>query len=169
MHFTDGGRYLSLKNMTRKMLIGIMLACLVCPLLFVWGESTYSQSISTAVTNIVANSTNTGNGSTFLIYSPKVNVRLFLTANGVAATTNGSLVVKFSTGDGDEGTTNQFDTAQNSNIKLTMSSLGGSTNVVSDWFVLSGVRYIRVGQIENTFNGACSNIVVRISYPTGGR
>jgi hypothetical protein len=45
-----------------------------------------------------------------------------------------------------------------------------STAVVqSDWFVTSGARYIRVGQVENTYLGNVSNLTITVGYPFGVR
>lgn len=126
-------------------------------------------NLTPAVTTLVLTSTNTAAGTTLKLHEGKRNVRMYLTANGIAATTNGSLIVKFSTASGSGTTTNSFDTASLSNIKLTMSTLAGATNTVSDVFDLTGARYIRVGQIENTFQGIVSNITISVGYPTDNR
>ncbi len=124
------------------------------------------QKLIPAVTFLAANSTNTANGTVTPVQQMNEvgAVRVYLTASGIAASTNGSLIVKISTACGTDSQTNAFDTADASTIKLTMSSLGAVTNTVSDWFQLSGVRYLRIGQIENTFGGVVSNIAVNISY-----
>jgi hypothetical protein len=84
----------------------------------------------------------------------------------VAATTSGVFTVKFSTASG-QGTTvtNNYDTAALSNIKLSISNtINEGTVTVSDWFVINGAGYIRIGQIENSFLGPVSNITVKVGY-----
>lgn len=126
------------------------------------------QSLNLPATTVAASTTNTTAGTAFQLPTGKSPCRIYLTASGIGASTNGSLIVKLSTatgsGYGGTGVTNAFDTAAQSNIKLTMSTLGNTTNTVSDWFQISGVKYIRVGSIENTFVGAVSNLDVTISY-----
>ena len=55
-----------------------------------------------------------------------------------------------------DGTT--YDTGSLSPIYLSMSTIGTSTNTVSDWFPLYGVKSLKIGRIENTHLGAVSNI-----------
>ena len=143
---------------------------LISVLLVLFSISAYAQSyfytsnLVLGVTSVAANTTNTTAGTACIF--PKSNLphvsRIYLTASGVAATTNGSLIAFITTTQSDPGT-NNFDTATQSNIKLTLTAIGASTNQVSDWFQLSGVTGIRVDRIENTFYGAVSNIAVSIS------
>jgi hypothetical protein len=124
-----------------------------------------SFTLTPAVTGLAANNTNSSAGTAKMLYVGESPVRIYLTATGAAATTNGSLIVKFSTASGlNYSTTNSYDTASESNIKLTMSTLGNNTVTVSDWFVLSGAKYLRVGQIENNFAGAVTNLVINVGY-----
>jgi hypothetical protein len=137
----------------------------VCSLTLKGQVQPESFALTPAVTTLAGASTNSAAGTAVMLYDGKANVRIYLTANGIASTTNGSLIVKFSTASGTGyNTTNNYDTASLSNIKLTMSTLAGATNTISDQFDLSGVKYIRVGQIENTFTGPVSNIVIRVGY-----
>jgi hypothetical protein len=128
-------------------------------------QETVYRNLGTGVTNIAANTTNTTAGSIFQFNYGQSPIRLYVKASGFAATTNGSLVIRFSTASGDQSTTNDFDTALLSNIKITITSLQSTTNVVSDWFEPRGARFLRVGAIENNFNGSVSNISVIIGYP----
>jgi len=129
-------------------------------------------SLETTVTNIAATTTNSTAAPAKFLYMGETPVRIYLTATGNAGTTNGaaagSFTVKLSTASG-SGTsvTNAFDTAHLSNIKLSISNshLTSTTVTVSDWFVLSGAKYLRVGQIENTSPGSVSNIQIKVGYP----
>lgn len=134
------------------------------------GYDPVAQNMGTAVTNVAASTTNSANGTIIALPTSPSAVRIWLTAGGNAGTTNGSssvsnLVVKISTASGTLLSTNAFDTANNSNIKLTLPVNGAVTNTVSDWFLLTGARYIRVGQIENNTLGSVSNIQVIVGYP----
>jgi hypothetical protein len=127
--------------------------------------------ITPAVTSVTANNTNTTAGTVTSIPNTSLPVRIWVSANGVQATTNGTLIVKFSTASGTYSSTNQFDTASESAVKVTLTTLGSATNSASsalytgsDWFQLAGVRYIRVGQIENNFAGVVSNVTIRLGY-----
>lgn len=92
---------------------------------------------------------------------------------GVPASTNAggtnlALTVYFETSP-DNGVT--WDNASLSNIKLSSTTMDAATvglsatNVVSDWFNLTGVTKLRIGRIVNPFLGVVSNPVVFISYP----
>lgn len=149
----------------------IIYGWLIVAVLMLWSSmsrsedlTSYTKRLATAVTNIVANSTNQTAGTTFQLYNAvRTPIRLYVTGEGNSATTNGNLIIKFSTAAGTPNSTNTFDTAALSNIKLTLSATG-STNTVSDWFTIGGGYYLRVGQIENTSNGSFSNIVVRAGF-----
>lgn len=147
----------------------LLLALLVCLGGSLQAQETIWNNLTPSVTTLTGASTNTANGNISIINNPKDTIRIYVTANGIASTTNGTLIVKFSTASGDIGNTNEFDTASASNIKITMSTLGTSTNTVSDWFQVRGVRYIRAGQIENTFVGPVSNLVIRVGTVSGGQ
>jgi hypothetical protein len=128
--------------------------------------------ISTAVTNLALTSTNTGAGTAIMIPNASNPVRIWVSANGVQGTTNGTLIVKFSTASGTYNSTNNYDNAAESLVKVTLTTLANATNsaapttfyTASDVFDLSGVKYIRAGQIENTFQGVVSNITIRLGY-----
>lgn len=124
------------------------------------GGEVHYQRLQTAVTNLTASVTNSTAGTAFTLDQAQRPARLYFTAYGTAATTNGSAIVKLSTSF--DGTT--YDTAAASSVKVTMSTIGVSTNTVSDWFELSGVKSVRVGQIENTHLGPISNLQVHISW-----
>lgn len=135
--------------------------CLLATLataLAIAGDIVRVWTLTPAVTVMSANSTNTTAGTTFEIAVPVDQAHLWVRATGVAATTNGTFVVKFQTA----ADTNYWNDAVTSNMKLTLSTVGTTTNFMSDWFVFSGVKYIRVGRIENTMAGAVSNIAVRL-------
>lgn len=132
-------------------------------------DQAVANIINIGVTNMAANTTNSTVGLPYSLYRGQEPVRLWVTANGTAATTNGSLIVRFSTASGDSSTTNAFDTASYSLIYLTLPTLGTSTNTISDWFQLTGARYIRISSVENNFAGAVSNVTVRIGYNDSNR
>jgi hypothetical protein len=143
-------------------------------LLPISGFSQYQEpvykTLATPVSTLAANSTNTTAGTIVVLPTSPTPVRIWLTASGIAATTNGvtavsNLVVRLSTASGSVIATNTFDTASLSNLRLTIPTLGASTNTVSDYFELRGARYVRVGQIENNFQGAVSNLALIIAYP----
>lgn len=117
-----------------------------------------------AVTSLAATSTNSTAGTIYNMIqgpgAPPDTIRLYAQSSGTAATTNGNLIVKFSLST--DGVT--FDDAPTSLVKLTLPATGTSTNQISDWFQISGARYIRVGQIENTSAGTSTPIAIRISF-----
>jgi len=121
----------------------------------------WTANLTPGVTGIAANITNTTNGTQQEFLFAQRPCRIWISANGTAATTNGTCVFFFQTAPD----TNTWDTANLSAVKLTISSLGSSTNTISDWFELAGTRYIRASRIENTFNGPVSNITVKIAAP----
>jgi hypothetical protein len=130
-------------------------------------------NLQTSVTNIAGTTTNSTAAPGKFLFMGETPVRIYLSATGNAGTTNGAaagvFTVKFSTASGSgTGVTNAFDTAKLSNIKLSISNseLTSATITVSDWFVLSGAKYLRVGQIENSSPGTISNISVTVGYPT---
>ena len=130
-----------------------------------------SFSLTPAVTVLAASSTNSTAGTTEYLYTGKNSVRIWASCSGIAATTNGvsavsNIVVRLSTASGRDGVTNIFDTATYSNIKLEIPVTGnGATNVVSSYFILTGSRYLRIGQIENNSLGIVSNLNVFVGYP----
>lgn len=146
-------------------------------LLFILSVNGYSQearsfTLTPNATTILAQTTNSTAGTIQFLYDAQSPIRIYVSATGSAATTNGALIVKLSTASGNGGQTNAFDTASLSNIKLVMSN--GITSatipiVQSDWFVSTGVRYIRVGQIENTYLGNVSNLTITVGYNFGTR
>lgn len=108
---------------------------------------------------IAANTTNSTAGTAVELPGGVERVGVWVTAKGGADATGGSgLIVKLSIYNG----TTWTDAAQ-SNIKVTMSTLGNATKTVFDQFVVPGATQIRVGQVENTFGGALSNMTVRLS------
>lgn len=128
-------------------------------------DSATFMSLTPAVTAIAANTTNATAGTVAQLARGQDVVRLFVTGSGVAATTNGALKVRLSVASGSgDSTTNAFTLASESDIYVTLSTVGTSTNTASDWFNLRGCRFVRVGQIENTFAGPVSNIAVRLGY-----
>ena len=114
----------------------------------------WTANLTPGVTGIAANITNTTNGTQQEFLFAQRPCRIW-------TTTNGTCVFFFQTAPD----TNTWDTASLSAVKLTISSLGSSTNTISDWFELAGTRYIRASRIENTFNGPVSNITVKIAAP----
>jgi hypothetical protein len=92
--------------------------------------------------------------------SDKMNVRIYGAFNGVGGTTNGSLVAYFSASY--DGTS--FDTASQSNIKLTIPCVSNQTVQASDWVNLVGVKAIRLGRLENGAPGAISNLVFKLNF-----
>lgn len=124
-------------------------------------------SLQTSVTNIAAQSTNTTAGPIKFFYAGESPLRIWLSANGNTANSANGLTVKLSTASGNDTTTNNFDSASLSYIRLSLTNaLGATSTTVSDRFILSGARYIRVGQIENAYAGAVSNITINVGYPT---
>lgn len=154
--------------MMRKIQALVCFIIVACAPFALHAQSVVKQDIAPAVTAVAATTTNATAGTVFFIDNPVSRARLYVQFSGTAATTNGSFIVKFSTATGNATSTNAFDTASTSNIKVT-ESVGGSGTAISasDWFALDGVRYLRVGQMENTFLGPVSNIVISLSAPTG--
>jgi hypothetical protein len=155
--------------MIKKIFSGALILSGLCLSTFAQNSPSYIN-LGTTVTNIAASTTNTTAGNIIVLPPNLSAARVYVKAEGNAATTNAgastvsNLVVHLSTASG-SGTTNVFDTGILSNAKITVPALGSSTNVMSDWFQLSGVRYIRVGAIENNNIGSVSNLQVIISYP----
>lgn len=115
---------------------------------------------------VAATATNSTPGTVLGLIMSQRPVRIWVSASGTPATTNGIFIVKFQT----STSTNSpavWDTAATSYIKLSMTNMLSSvaTNVVSDWFEFSGVKYVRIGQMENTHKGPVSNITVWIASP----
>jgi hypothetical protein len=149
----------------------LLLSCLLSLSAYATENDPVFVNLGTSVTNIAASTTNTTAGPIFTLPLSPSQVRFYVTAQGNAATTNAgaatvsNLVVFISTACGNEVTTNNFDTAQLSNIKITVPNLGSATNTASDWMVMSGVKYLRVGAIQNNNLGSVSNLQVILSYP----
>lgn len=121
-----------------------------------------TQSLTPAVTTVAANSTNTTAGTTYLFDQAQSPVRIYVGFRGYVSTTNGQFKVYFDTA----SDTNYWDTSALSGVTISVTnSVGASTNVVSDWFESAGMKYIRVGRMENTFSGPVSNIVIKASWP----
>lgn len=160
-----------------KRLAGFVLALMLATSLFA-GDAPQFNNINVPATmaNGQTFTTNATAGNPYMFYNGQTPVRIWASATGVNATTNGALAIKFSVASGTPGglasgaTTNEFDNAAVSNIKLTMSSMYSATNglsttnTVSDWFVIGGACWIRLGQVENTFAGPYSNLTIRIGY-----
>jgi hypothetical protein len=130
------------------------------------------KNVGTGVTNLAASVTNSVAGEIIQLNDSPSPVRIWLKAEGNLGTTNAGgitttngLIVYFSTASGNLSTTNTFDTALLSNIKLQIKELQSTTNTVSDWFELRGARYIKVGAIRNEFIGSVTNVQVIIGYP----
>jgi hypothetical protein len=154
----------------KKLLLSLTLVALAT---IAYANAPEAFSLQTTVVNIAGNTTNSTAATAKYLNMGETPVRIYLTATGNAGTTNGAaagaFTVKLSTASGQgTGVTNAFDTAHLSNIKLVISNshLTSSTVTVSDWFVLSGAKYLRVGQIENTSPGTISNILIKVGYPT---
>lgn len=114
-------------------------------------------------TTVTASSTNSTEGTGVEFYTGAGSATIYVTAEGTAATTNGFLRVFFSTASGVSGTTNNYDTPLYSNIKVSFTNdIGANTVTLSDWFNVSGRRYIKIGRVENTFKGNVSNLTVRV-------
>lgn len=145
--------------------------------LLIFAVSGYSQesrsfTLQTTLTNVAAFTTNSTAAPAYYLYDAQSPVRIYLTGTGNAGTTNGVasgvFTVYFSTASGNGGQTNAFDTANLSNIKLSITNAwGANTITVSDWFVVEGARYLRVGRIENSFAGSVSNVGVGVGYKFG--
>lgn len=78
------------------------------------------------------------------------------------AQSSGSVIIFFSSSR--DGT--NFDTAAQSNIKLTANMDGSSPILVGDFFNLVGIKLIKVGRIENSSGGAISNFTAKMSWPS---
>lgn len=135
---------------------------------------------STAVTNalnsttvytldasqIAASTTNaTAEDATTLVANAR-SARVWLTLGGDASTTNaGTATTGYRVWLYTSPDNTTWDTDKDyANIKLAYTnSLGAATNTISDWFVLDGAKYIRIGRVENTFLGGVSNISVKVS------
>jgi len=137
----------------------ILFLTLCAALTIVYARTGKLDQTFNSATAVAANTTNTTAGAALTFANDQVpNIaRISVTASGIGATTNGSLKVVLASSR--DGTT--FDTGTLSQFYVSMTSLGATTNTVSDWFVVSGVKSLRVERIENTFFGAASNIVVR--------
>lgn len=124
------------------------------------------EQMTLGITSLAASSTNitTAISSNVTFQTGPSACRIYLTANGTAATTNGFFKVTFATSP--DGTTFDTATLTNATITLSFTSLGTSTNTVSDWFNVSGVRAIRAARYENTFLGPVTNMVIKVGYPT---
>lgn len=119
--------------------------------------------LTNSSSTVLATSTNSTEGTGVEFYTGPSSATIYVSATGTAATTNGFLRIFFSTASGVSGITNAYDTPVYSNIKLSFTNdIGASTVTLSDWFNVSGRRYIKIGRVENTFKGNFSNFTVRV-------
>ncbi len=113
---------------------------------------------------VAAGSTNSTASSVYELYDGQQIVRIRMSAQAVGSdATSGKLTMRFVTacGAGAPGSsyTNSYDTAATSIIQLTMTNISSSAaTTASDWFVVSGARFIKEGVIENSFGQAVTNI-----------
>ncbi len=119
------------------------------------------KTLNTAVTGLAANTTNATAGTWYDLPQGQGPIRLYFTAKGTTGVTNGALIAKIST----SYDTNTWDSADMSPIKVTLTRITNSALTASDWFQFSGVRAIRVGQIENGFAEAVTNFTVILANP----
>lgn len=147
----------------KKTIIALTVILLVCATIYAIEAESFS--LTPAVTEIAASSTNSTAGTIKKLSQGETPIRFYLSCNGNASAA-GAFKVKLSTASGSGNSiTNNFDTPSESNVYLVITNaLTATTTTVSDWFVLSGAKYVRIGQIENTKTGPVSNIVVNIGY-----
>ena len=151
--------------MKKKLLI--LVSCLVIGAI-VCAESVNNYNLNVSITSLAATSTNATAGTVMELSQPLGTSRIYFTASGDSSCTAGTLIADIVTATGRTGVTNEFDSVIVNPISLTLSnSLATVTNTVSQSINLSGVRYIRVARIRNTYGGVTSNFNVRVSYSTG--
>jgi hypothetical protein len=131
--------------------------CIACAI--AWAETMWDKALTLNAVTIAANTTNANAGTAQDIPGGVTKLGLWVTAKGGADATGGTgLTVKFSIYNGTTWTD-----AATSPIKVTISTLGNATKTQFDWVMVPGATQIRVGQVENTFGGALSNLAVRLS------
>ncbi len=126
----------------------------------------YAQDIVTipltpAATSFATATTNSNAGTTVELTDTPDAMRFYVQATGVAGTTGGTFKVFLETG----STTNTMDTGSLSPIYLSIGNIGNTTVYVSDWFNVTGVKYIRVGEVQNTHGDTVSGLACKITYP----
>lgn len=117
---------------------------------------------------VFATSTNTVDGVPVSLPDGVAAVRIYVEFTGTTATTNGNYNVFFKTGRYRVASSNFWDVATNSNIKISVPTVG-LTNTGSLWFNLTGVQSIRVGREENLSQGIATNLTYTIVIPSPER
>jgi hypothetical protein len=118
--------------------------------------------IPQATNSVTTGVLNTGKGAIRSLPDGITGARIDAYAAGTAASTNGSIVFYLETA---VSTTGPYTIYSDSNIKLSATGTGAATNSCSDYFNLTGVRYIRMGAISNSTAGTFTNPVLTITYP----
>lgn len=148
----------------------LLLALILCLAGSLKAQETIVYNLTPNATGIATGITNTTDGAITIISNPKDTCRIYVTGTTTQSTTNGNFVVRFRTASGSSSITNEFDTTVFTQIKLTFpTTLVNGTNTMSDWFQIRGVRYIKIGRMENTTEALITNITVRVSTSSGGQ
>lgn len=125
-----------------------------------------STNINT-VAGIAASSSVDIGGAPILMWRSTGYVRISVSATGTAATTNGTLKIPIISAMGDYqlSTTNDFDSAAQTDIVIELQGEGAQRVTKSDFFDVTGIRYLKTTNAINTAVGPWSNVVVRIGFP----
>lgn len=142
-----------------KIKLATIFALLCLALACSWAVTVKTYSVTPHATTLATSTTDSTAGDAVTFDGPVDRVTVYVTAKGVAGTTNGSFVatILFSP---DNST---WETSAVSSKTVTISTLGATTQTASAWFMVPGARYVKVGQIANTFGGAVSNIAVNVT------
>lgn len=131
-----------------------------------------------AVVGMPVGSTNYLKGDVYQVASGSSTVRVWVSVKGTdLVSTNGNYIVwlESASGTGPSGTpalwgstagtvTNEFDTAPHNQFRIEVPLTGVSTNVVSDYYDLAGVKYLRVGGQANSSLGNATNVIIRLGH-----
>jgi len=150
----------------KKYILSILTVLSVCAFA---GDRVYQGTLSNAVQFIAATSTNETKGPILDLYDPPNGVVLDgisifgrcagHTAGATNATGNATVIVYVERSwDGVN-----FDTALNSDLKLTIPINGVATNQVSIYKNVGGARYLRIGRTEHISLGIGTNFAFGVS------
>ena len=144
----------------KRILFSVLIVA--CGMMIASESPIISETVNINTTGVAGQTTNTTLGTVYTFPTDGRATRFSLTARaiGIAATTNGSCILKFATSN--DGT--NYANAADTNIKLKFTEATTTTNFVTDWYVMPGAHFLKHIQTENTFLGAVSNIAVRVGY-----
>jgi hypothetical protein len=125
----------------------------------VWALSVKVYVVAPHSASLNADTTDSTPGDPVTFEGAVDRVMIHFTATGQAGTTNGTLTLRLAFSPDNV----VWDTGSASTRTVTISTLGAATVTKSDWAMVPGARYVRVGQVENTFDGPVSGMAVKVT------